>query len=559
MKLTSEKSLWLVAAGVLAFVFAVSVLVRQAGLPGNKQLPQTWLTCVSMNFARNWCREGAVAMGFRLVELPRSVETPRLEDRRVYGSYPPGSIVPIWLAAKAAGSEPSIQMIVAINLGLHFLIALGLAGIVLNVLSGLGGLSRLAGAAGAGVFYVCAGGPFQFHWSAYFADMAVLLPVVLLVWAESFRVVDPVRHAWVRVVIPAVVFGGSLTDPLMVILAVVLAGWRLIVAAPEGRRKEFHRVLLELVLPVFLAVGLFFIQLATGGLLDDLSKKFLSRSFLDAGPKRAKEVMQVKRFFSHFRILDVLFLLIPCVAGVLLRTPERVRMWRTIRRQTALILVLFSACVVQLLVFWNHSYIHPFSVLKLYLPAALILGVAIAFLAENGRMRKRKLAAVGVLVLAMIPGVWRQEVKTVKAMPSYPFPALVDHIARTAGYRDVYLSPVIAIAEIPPQALSFTTKKVWGIKNIGHIEAVMAGIRDPSCILHFLVLDTSEIAALFSTVPCRKAVFGGITEYVVAGGDYAALAVQLDPLFKEQDRWWRNRTGMGLKANGKAYLVPWRP
>ncbi len=558
MKCDSAKAMWLVLVGALALVFIASALLRPSGLLAEKQLSHTWLTCNTVTFARNWYHEGAVALRFRMVSFPRSVETPELKDRRVYASYPPGAVVPVWLAAKVVGAEPSIKMVVAVNIGIQFLVALGLAGIVLNLLSGLGNGFRLAGGATAGLFYLCAGAPFQFHWIAYFSDTLILLPIVLLLWLESFRALDESRHVWVRFVIPAVVFCGALTDPLMAILAAVLSVWRLIAAEKGSRGKAFRRIVLELALPVVLALGLYLLQVLTGGLLDSLVETFRRRSLLDAVPEKTTKAAPLWRFLAFFRISDLRLLLIPCGIAVVFSSAERVPFWRTVKRRTALVYVLLVACAVQLLVFWNHSFVHSFSVLKLYVPASLLAGLTVASGVGDGRWWKVRLAAVGISFLVLTPVIWHKERAKEDAMPPYPFMELVQHIARTATYRDVYLSPVLAISNAPPQLLSFTRKNVWGVKNGRQVEAILAPVRDQPCTLHFLVLNTPEIAALFSSVPGSNAVHRGLTEYVVDGRDYSALATNLDCLFKGQDGFYRKPPDGAPKKDRRAYLVPWK-
>lgn len=557
MRPNSEKALWLILAVVMALVFALSVGVRQAGRLEEKRFPQTWLNCGSLTFARNWHQEGAAALGFRLVYFPRSVETPEVKDRTVYVSYPPGAIIPVWLAAKAAGAGPSLETVVAVGFLFQFLVALAIAGIALNVLSGLGWWSRLAGAMGAGLFYLGAGGPFYFHWTEYFSDIVVLLPVALLVWLESYRARDFGGHAWVRHAIPVAVFCGAFTDPLMVFVAGALALWRLIVAEEACRRAEFFRALRELALPVMLAVGLFFAQLALGGVLEELTDKFFIRSFLDSERHKIVGFMQVVRFFAHFRVLDFLALLIPCAAALAFRSPARPRVWGKVRKQSGLILVLVAGCAVQLLLFWNHSYTHAFSTVKLFVPAALTLGVGVGLLVEDGRGRNVKLAGLALFFLGMVPAVWLKEVSRARALPSCPYPALVDHMVRTAAYRDVYLSPVIAAQYRPPMLMSMTRKAVWSVTTRGQVEAVLAGVRGQPCALHFLVLDTPAIAALFSTVPCGKAVFGALTEYTLEGRLYPEIATRLDPLFKGQEVLWRTTRGSRKIRMMQSCLVPW--
>ncbi|HAY46128.1 MAG TPA: hypothetical protein DCY55_07560, partial [Gammaproteobacteria bacterium] len=86
-----------------------------------------WLTGSTVKFAKNWYREGPVNLKFLMLEEPSSVEFPMLEDRGVYQSYAPGSVLPVYLIAKIIGRPPSAAMVMRYNLLNHFGIAFLLA------------------------------------------------------------------------------------------------------------------------------------------------------------------------------------------------------------------------------------------------------------------------------------------------------------------------------------------------------------------------------------------------------------------------------------------------
>ena len=94
-------------------------------------------------WARIWWDEGPRRTWLSTPLAPRSIETPTIESRGLYESWPPGAFVPIYLAAKFLGMEPSVPLVNWINVILHGLIALTAAFIAftLALLNRLGSIS----------------------------------------------------------------------------------------------------------------------------------------------------------------------------------------------------------------------------------------------------------------------------------------------------------------------------------------------------------------------------------------------------------------------------------
>ena len=83
-----------------------------------------WQTGSTLKFTDYWYQEGPLKLGFTMLENPPSVEFPRLQDRGIYSSYPPGAIIPVYLYCRVAGHAPDTRSIMIINLAGQLLIAL---------------------------------------------------------------------------------------------------------------------------------------------------------------------------------------------------------------------------------------------------------------------------------------------------------------------------------------------------------------------------------------------------------------------------------------------------
>ena len=90
-------------------------------------------TAAARMWAQMWWDEGPRNLWFSTPRAPLSIETPTLLERGSYDSWPPGAFVPIYLAAKFLGAEPSIPLVNWINTIQHGLIALAAAFIAFNL------------------------------------------------------------------------------------------------------------------------------------------------------------------------------------------------------------------------------------------------------------------------------------------------------------------------------------------------------------------------------------------------------------------------------------------
>ena len=123
------------------FLFARSVAIREQYTAPTFMRQQNYYqkhldaTASTLSFVNNWLQEGAFQLNFGLYRYPAAVEMLTLGSRGLYASYPPGTIVPIYLLFKAldsAGIFPDIYesrgtqllLLTLYNYALHLLLAL---------------------------------------------------------------------------------------------------------------------------------------------------------------------------------------------------------------------------------------------------------------------------------------------------------------------------------------------------------------------------------------------------------------------------------------------------
>ena len=245
----------LIITFLTTFFFARSVVVRERWLVPTftqahySSVTPAWQsrgTSYVLITVNNWLQESPVNLGFGRYYYPPSVETPSLDKRYFYGSYPPGAIIPIYLMFKfldATGIVPDIYekrgtqllLVTLYKYLLHFLTTLLLCAIVFVVCRRLNFdylNSTLLAIVPAIVQFHNASTLYWNHF-LYVELTAILLPFVLCILLEvmRFTCVSPKGQLFVRIVQPLVMFLGVFTDWFFVFVVLTIYIMRV-------RRKE---------------------------------------------------------------------------------------------------------------------------------------------------------------------------------------------------------------------------------------------------------------------------------------------------------------------------------
>jgi hypothetical protein len=110
---------------LLAFWFAI-----KSRLPYLNQIPvfdADVTTSTAMMWAHIWWTEGPLNVWLSMPYSPPSVETASPGSIRLYQSWPPGFLLPVYLTALLTGSEPSIAQVNWINAGTNGAVAIAVA------------------------------------------------------------------------------------------------------------------------------------------------------------------------------------------------------------------------------------------------------------------------------------------------------------------------------------------------------------------------------------------------------------------------------------------------
>ena len=394
---------WPTAACVAALcllslaLFAVTVRQRAPwfGHPDVNTITMSGsMTVGATGMAKNWYLEGACRLWFVMYWDPHSIETPTLESRRPYVSYPPGAALPIYVLAKVSGRPPAPPLTMAYNLANQYGIALSLAILVFLVVRQMG-FSNAPAAVFAVlpiVLYLWLPSPFWEHQMGYFADQAVILPYVLYILLEAAREsIDSAKGKRVLTVLQgAVGFWGIFTDWLFAFAALGLYLVRLARGTFSRRPLVFLGRSVLFWAPIGLGVFLFVVQLHHVGALDKVLWRFIHQSGMDGGGLAAlhEKPMQVtlapwytfslaNRYWKTFIpaaygiageiiILSSAVGLVLLLAGFLVQRARGVTPSKTYALSVSVLFLILMPCLAYTYVFQTHSsyWLHFFGVLK---------------------------------------------------------------------------------------------------------------------------------------------------------------------------------------------------
>jgi hypothetical protein len=465
-------------------VCVVYVMVLDWRFPYIHQLPVfdlDYITTVMMMFARNWWIEGPWHMLFSMPYVPLSVETPTPDLRYdMYQSWPPGAVLSLYLVAKVMGSEPSITMVNWLNVAGHGLIALFLA-LAAWVTANMLRRPKIEGvvlAIVAACLVLFPRGPVFFFSQVYAFDTHVVVYYALLIFvvALEFNASDRASARWYYYFEIVILIWGLYVDWLFYfVFALWLALRMLGTWTQDGRplrRKE--AVALTATPLVTFAIFLLWRFVTPGSIaakqgvmasIQDLVWKFIYR----VGDTDDHPVSAAKFFGSFYDAHRYFFwdtapILIggAFVAGLGLlavlfamsRSDAAAR--RIYFGLFSIFLLSIVPAYVQMIVFKQHTFIHPWSIAKVVVPLAMIPGVLLPLLTVTVLQRLqlaligwrwsrawRLASSLGVLAFAVWIGseAWPDRAPYLlgRIDPQGPVPWLAIH--DNTSYYDVVFAP----------------------------------------------------------------------------------------------------------------------
>lgn len=403
-------------------VFSYSLPLRRQWFGKLVQGDHHFLTGSTIKFTKNWINEKPWNLFFGMLENPKSVEFDNLTQRLPYVSYPPGTIVPIYLISVLTHEPPSASIVMNYNLANHFLISLILGFITYLIfrkykfnylISFLFSLIPIS-------MEIFLPGPFYFLQNIYFSDQAVILPYVLTILLEKiYDMVHENKHNGIKILQSFVILYGASIDWFFYFLIAAIFLKRMFMDKnPKKLMDKFVNNVYILVLGLMPILFLAW-QIVKLNAFNVLLERFLTRTGISFSEDSMKNFWSTF-WWSHFRTNfgeTGVFLYWTCL---ILITSSTLLLSKIIKTYAKINQYLLYYCalflflpLIQVYVFRNHSLVHDFSTLKFSLTLSIIpfalfplLIMNLKNLIKDDRLLKKSLWLILILATILIAIEW---------------------------------------------------------------------------------------------------------------------------------------------------------
>jgi hypothetical protein len=505
-------------------IFQYSVEIREPWFGELSSDHHQWLTGSTIEYSKNWYFEGPLTLKFTMLDNPKSVEFPMLSSREPYLSYPPGAIIPIYIISEVVRHPPTPAMVMSYNLLNHFLIAFFLSLIIFFFLRRqlrFDLLNSFLFSVIPIILELLLPAPLYWHQNVFFTDQAVILPFTVYIFLEvlldGFKstVKNKSKIKVLKVLQNIIFFYGFLTDWLFVFIGLTVYIKRVI----EGSIPLSREMFLNRRLSVFIkesikywfapliVVFLFVIQVLSLGETGKVVSKALFRagmsssgaSYLNHGLNIF--VGYITDGYGHIAVgliaASLAFFILTLLYLSLGRFKKHENLDK-IKKTVYLIGMLLIPCIIQVLVFRNHSVIHDFSTLKFSIPLVtvpfVLLPIMIFLFFEKPLknalnklkpLEKFNKSNLSLLILFLLVFA-AASFYTINEFPHYKemfptsnntFELVGTSLQENTGYNDIVFSPDFQILEVPPQQLSYSMKRVYQIDSMNDIKEEVKNVK----------------------------------------------------------------------------------
>lgn len=438
------------------------------------------LTAYSQIIVNNWLTDGITNDKFMMHCDFASVEFENNNDRCIYLSYPPGSLIPLYFIAKVTGQKEVTVGFIKYFIQFEYYISMLLLGILFYLcLKYIEITSRF--------FLIFLPVLFSSLWAflpynvyymnnIYFADQAVILLSIVFFLIEIALYTKRLKR-WeflLQILSCVVLFAGILTDYYFYCIAFVSVYLRIMNNFRERPEQSLIFKLLSntwpLIVSAVIASVLFLMQLlfAPHG-IKLLMVTFLMRASSGTEWGGLRELTH--HFGNGFTVLFIpvlIFATIFCLVFPLIRQKFNGQKQVIINGLSLIVL----SSVLHTTVLREHSIIHAFSMLKYNLVFVFIIFVFFcwlyvhcqrAVLDTTRKYLKVSLTLTVCFIIVFILGLQSYNYNFYRARMSTADYSIARFIRAHTNYYDVVYSPDYEIPWNPPQDLAISRKRVYKV------------------------------------------------------------------------------------------------
>lgn len=283
----SQKITGILLVALLSVILFAGTATFRHNRYGEMRTLHAWFSDLTLQFARNWYRDGVIALRGALFWKPASPEFPDLPSRRMHSSYPSGMLLPVYLAAVVTRKDPTPHHVSFVNACCQLALMTGCAMM----------LYFFAIQAGGSVIDACIfsfpplillsllPAPFYFFDKCYFSYEAVIPLVTLYLLLEMLRDTPLSKRSLfcLRMLQGVTAFLGAFTEWLFILIAAGVYIKRFLSGELGWQVRPLIRKTALFWAPAGTALSLFIVQVLCLGGYEYFQNRFLLRTGISQG------------------------------------------------------------------------------------------------------------------------------------------------------------------------------------------------------------------------------------------------------------------------------------
>ena len=511
--LLSIISIFLILSLIFIFYFRSVYPIEYENLAGS----HSWLAASTIKFVNGWLKDGAVNLHFTNLENPPSIEFSTLESRIPYLSYPSGSTLFVWAAAKALGLNhidiSFVKHLAQRCMWVEVLLLAAFLYVFLTRTSDLKEIQKSAIITFLSALWFLLPANHYYLINSFFADQVIILYVFIFQLLDYLRSWDRLKSK--KILLPIcilesiVIYLGVLTDYYFWILIFFVFLFDLISNCIQKRSlKMILSRALYYIIPVVASVGTFIWQLH---FFDNWVSSLLNVFLFRAGatgdiPIKAMLLYNFAHAFADASENQLIYLIIftsfTILLGILyLRKKGSIKICFS-NKNIAVVLTYSLSIFFQIFLLKNHSAVHQVSMIKagwfeimlFIIPALLITKLLSCENLELVTMIGKRTIPTFYLVLCLsafmllsilnFPMSTRVYYTSRYEYVDYSIPKV---IYENTDYNDVCLSFTYQISTAPPNSLAISNKRVYQISSREDIQKLFPDLEQKA--RYILVID----------------------------------------------------------------------
>lgn len=507
---------------ISSIIFSITVIERQPYFGYLSSNGHQWLTGSAVKFLKNWYSEGAFNLKFAMFENPKSIEFPDTNSREIYLSYPPGTLIPVYIIAQILNMEPNADLVMGFNLANHFFIAflLGLTCFIFLRKLKLSFIYSSIISIIPILIELLMPGPLYWHQNVFFSDQAIILPFTVLLFLEVLRdgVANKKYLITIDIIQKLLIFYGVLTDWLFIFIVLILYFKKIFNKEFGKNFKIFFKKTAFFFAPLLVALTLYFAQIIYYNNWSQVINKFLFRTSISETGKSYLETSLFYKFWfiwvknqygriGTILIWSTILALFTFFIIIIYRFFKRKKnIDSIIIKITSISSIIVLPCLIQIHIFSNHTFIHSFSALKFclslsLLPLAILPGALLSFINNiNNKFTFKhekiiKIFNIFFVALLFLFSTYfvMQNYEITNPPPTKELKIYGEFINENSTYNDIFFSNEYEVPSNPPQKLSFSMKRVYIANSVYDIKSKISMFNNVKPNIAIFIPNTIEV------------------------------------------------------------------